>query len=297
MGMSGVSTWGSDIGGFFAIGTRELTPELLMRWVQFGAVSPVMRMQRNGVAFPDKPRPQVEDDDQIQNWRRYAKLHTRLFPYLQAADRVYRRRGLPIVRDLALAYPNDERSLTREDEYLFGPDLLAAPVIEPGATERYLYLPPGRWIDLWRSVSYREKRGTLRVRRARVLNGRREATVPAPLEELPLFVRAGAVLPLLPADVDTLASYGPGPDAVPFKRRRGRLDLIAFPRGRWRGTFFHGERMRSVVHGRTWDLVIHGKRMRRYRVQAALPFEACSGSRIVRRSFRMRSGRITVRGC
>ena len=204
---------------------------------------------------------------------------------------------MPIMRHLALAYPEDERSGTREDEYLFGPDLLAAPVIEPGATERDLYLPPGRWIDFWRSVSYREKRGNLRVQRARVLNGRREATVPAPLEELPLMVRAGAVLPLLPADVDTLASYGPGPDAVPLKKRRGRLDLIAFPRGRWKGTFFHGEKLRSVVHGRKWDLVIHGKRKRRYRLQAALPFETCGGSRIVRRNFRMRRGRIRVRAC
>ena len=142
-----------------------------MRWVQFGAVSPVMRMQRNGVAFPAKDRPQVEDDDQIGNWRRYAKLHTRLLPYLEAADRVYRRTGLPIMRHLALVHPDDEFSRGREDEYLFGPDLLAAPVVEPGATERELYLPPGRWVDFWRSVSYREKRGGLRLRRARVLDG------------------------------------------------------------------------------------------------------------------------------
>jgi alpha-glucosidase (family GH31 glycosyl hydrolase) len=297
IGMSGISTWGSDIGGFFALGTRELSDELLMRWVQFGAASPVMRMQRNGVAFPAKDRPQVEEDDQIENWRRYAKLHTRLYPYLEAADRVYRRTGMPIMRHLALAHPGDERSLAREDEYLFGPDLLAAPVVEPGATERELYLPPGRWVDFWRSLDYKPRRGALRLRRARVLAGGHEETVPAPLEELPLMVRAGAVLPLLPADVDTLASYGPGRDAVPFSRRRGRLDLIAFPRGRWRGTFFRGEKLRSIVRGKRWDLVIRGKRTRRYVVQAALPFETCSGRRIVRRSVRLRSGRIRVKGC
>jgi hypothetical protein len=180
------------------------------------------------------------------------------------------------MRYLALAYPEDERSYQREDEYLFGPDLLAAPVIEPGADTRDLYLPPGRWIDLWRSVSYREKRGDLRLRRAHGLAGRREMTVPAPLEELPLMVRAGAVLPLLPADVDTLAAYGPGPDATPFRKRRGRLDLIAFPRGRWHGRFFHGEKLRSVVRRHQWELVIRGKRKRRYALQAALPFKPCS---------------------
>jgi alpha-glucosidase (family GH31 glycosyl hydrolase) len=308
MGMSGISTWGSDIGGFFAIGQRELSDELLTRWVQFGAVSPVMRTQRNGVAFPEKDRPQVDDDDQIANWRRYAKLHTRLLPYLEAADRVYRRKGLPIMRHLALVYPGDEFSREREDEYLFGPDLLAAPVIEPGATERELYLPPGRWVDFWRAVSYREKRGTLRLERAKVIAGGHEDTLPAPLDELPLMVRAGAVLPLLPADVDTLASYGPGPDAVPLSARRGRLDLMAFPRGRWKGTFFRGEKIRSVVRGKRWELRIRGNRMRRYRIQAALPFAPCEisgatgtarflANHVVRAKFRLRKGRISITAC
>jgi alpha-glucosidase len=316
IGLSGVSTWGSDIGGFFALGTRSLSDELLKRWVQFGAVSPVMRMQRNGVAVPAKERPQVEDDDQIANWRRYAKLHTRLFPYLEAADRIYRRTGLPIMRHLALVYPGDERSLVREDEYLFGPDLLAAPVVEEGATERELYLPPGRWVDFWRALSYRERRGNLRLGRARVLAGRREATVPAPLEELPLMVRAGAVLALLPADVDTLASYGPGPDAVPLAARRGRLDLIAFPRGRWSGTFHGGERLRSREGRRVWRLTVRGKRKRRYAVQASLatlrrPFRPCSvfvgrraarfrysrATKVVRVTFAVRSGTLRVKSC
>ena len=166
--MSGISTWGSDIGGFFAIGERALSDELLTRWVQFGAVSPVMRMQRNGVAFPEKDRPQVEDDDQIANWRRYAKLHTRLLPYLEAADRVYRRTGLPIMRHLALAYPERRALAPRaRTSTCSGPDLLAAPVFEPGATERELYLPPGHWVDFWRALAYREKRGGLRARAAR----------------------------------------------------------------------------------------------------------------------------------
>ena len=81
MGLSGISTWGSDIGGFFAFFEDELTPELLIRWVQFGAVSGVMRTQADGIAVPEKPRPQVWDPDQIANWRRYTKLRTQLYPY------------------------------------------------------------------------------------------------------------------------------------------------------------------------------------------------------------------------
>ena len=86
MGLSGISTWGSDIGGFFAIGSDALSPELLARWVQFGAVSGVMRTQADGIAVPEKPRPQVWDADQIDNWRRYTKLRTQLYPYIAAAD-------------------------------------------------------------------------------------------------------------------------------------------------------------------------------------------------------------------
>ncbi len=228
MGLSGVSTWGSDIGGFFALGTRELSDELLKRWVQFGAVSPVMRMQRNGVAFPEKERPQVEDDDQIGNWRRYAKLHTQLLPYIEAANVVYRRTGLPIMRHLALAYPA-RRGITPARGRV---PVRARPArragVHPGATERDLYLPPGSWVDFWRALAYREKQGDLRLRRARVLAGRRQATVPAPLDELPLMVRAGAVLPLLPADVDTLASLraGQGRRAALEAARPARPDRV-----------------------------------------------------------------------
>ena len=117
---------------------------------------------------------------------------------------------MPIMRHLALVYPNDERSLAREDEYLFGPDLLAAPVFEPGATERELYLPPGRWVDFWRALAYKPRRGGLRLGRARVLAGGHEETVPAPLEELPLMVRAAPSCRCCPADVDTLPSTGRG---------------------------------------------------------------------------------------
>ncbi len=158
MGLSGISTWGSDIGGFFAFFQDELTPELLIRWVQFGAVSGVMRTQADGIAVPEKPRPQVWDPDQIANWRRYTKLRTQLYPYVAAADAAYQASGMPIMRHLALRYPDDPVAAGHDDEFLFGPDLLAAPVVEPGATERAVYLPRGRWVDLWRSAQYRDRR-------------------------------------------------------------------------------------------------------------------------------------------
>src|SRR5512133_447947 len=159
MGLSGVGAWGSDIGGYFSLFDRQLSPELLTRWVQLGAVSGVMRNEADGLALPAKSRPQPLDADQFANWRRYSKLRTELYPYIRAAAADYSRGGMPIMRDLALAYPDDPRATAREDELLFGPDLLAAPVLEPGARQRTLYLPGGLWVDLWRSLGYRPEDG------------------------------------------------------------------------------------------------------------------------------------------
>jgi hypothetical protein len=178
---------------------------------------------------------------------------------------------MPIIRQLALTYPDDRRAVTQDNEVLFGPDVLAAPVIEPGARERRLYLPRGRWIDLWRSADYDEDTGGLRLETAKLLRGSREATIPAPLDELPLLVRSGAVLPLLPPDVDTLAGYGGGEDGlVRLRDRAGRLELLAFPRGRSVSRFYDGGRIASIERPGRWTLRVRGNRGRSYGLQASL---------------------------
>ena len=279
MGLSGISTWGSDIGGFFAIGSDALTPELLTRWVQFGAVSGVMRNQAEGIAIPEKERPQPFDADQIANWRRYTKLRTQLYPYIAAAEAAYRDTGIPIMRHLALGWPDDPNAFSREDEFMFGPDLLAAPVLEPGATERELYLPPGRWIEFWRAIAYDERSGDLALGKARPVRGKRARTVGAPLEELPLMVRAGALLPLLPADVDTLAdryaggaptSRGVGGGLTSLRDRKHRLQVIAFPRGRSAARVYGKERLLSREGRRRWTLKIRARARRKYEIEASL---------------------------
>ncbi len=270
LGTSGISRWGSDIGGFFALG-RRLTPELLIRWIEFGAVSPIMRTEANGVAVPPQPdRTQITDPDVLPTWRRYAKLHTQLYPYMSAADGVYRRTGLPIMRHLALSFPDDARAAGLEDEFMFGPDLLAAPVLAAGQNDRRLYLPAGRWIDFWDAVHYGPGRGAFLPRGAGLTKGRREVTIPAPLGQLPLMVRAGAVLPMLPPNVDTLASYGGGRDLVRLDERRDRMVLLAFPRGRSHAAIGVGERLRSRAGKGRWSISIHGKRKRSYRIRASL---------------------------
>ncbi|MDQ2700149.1 MAG: hypothetical protein M3Y23_02345, partial [Actinomycetota bacterium] len=192
MGLSGVGVWGSDIGGFFSIFSDPLSPELLARWVQFGAFSGVMRSQADGLQIDDRVRPQILDPDQIDNWRRYAKLRTQMYPYLRGAAAEYGRNGMPLMRALALQFPDEPRAVARDDQYMFGPDLMVAPVLEPGETVRRAYLPKGRWVDFWRSVAYDPENGSLDLTGAKMLGGKRWKKIPAPISEIPVLARAGS---------------------------------------------------------------------------------------------------------
>lgn len=322
MGLSGIAFWGSDIGGFFALGERALTPEMLIRWVQFGAVSGMMRTQHNGFAVPTtKVRPQIYDDDQIANWKRYAKLRTQLYPYAAAAAAEYDRSGLPLMRHLVLAYPDDAEAVDRDEQFLFGSDLLAAPVLAPDAREREVYLPRGEWIDLWRAGEWDSAAGAFVLGAAAVTEGKRNVVVPAPLDELPLFVRAGAVLPLLPADVDTLAPYGdPALGLVSLRDRERQTVLLAFPRGESRaGMYGPREGLESREGDGLWELAVRGRRRRTYEVAASLatmrqPFEPCAvewrgrpldagawsydaPTGVLRATFTGRAGSLVARAC
>jgi alpha-glucosidase (family GH31 glycosyl hydrolase) len=176
-GLSGIAFWGTDIGGFFTLGDQELDSELLIRWVQFGAFCPLMRTKAEGVAIPPRRRPQIWDADILPHWRRWADVHLRLVPYLLAAAREYVDTGMPLMRHMCLIDPVSRAC----DQYFLGPDLLVAPVLEPGCRERAVEVPAGRWIDLWRT---------------RTISGPGTATLPAPLDEIPLLVREGADLGL-----------------------------------------------------------------------------------------------------
>jgi len=283
MGLSGVSLWGSDIGGFFALSQPQTTPDLLRRWIQVGFVSGVMRTQANGFALIASPRAQIFDKDLLPVWTRYARLRTQLYPYLDAAQREYDRSGLPIMRQLALHYPDDRAAVAREDEFLFGPDILAAPVLKAGTTKRRVYLPPGRWIEWWRSVSL-DGDGAPRLRAPTVHEGAREIEVDAPADEIPLFVRAGAMLTLLPADVRTLSDYGAG-KTVRLADRAHRRTILA-----WRATLrIRQERRRRLdlqvaLARRPRCLTIGRKRVR---------FTYAGG--VLRASVKLRSGTIRAR--
>src|SRR5439155_19127363 len=164
-GLSLTPFWSSDTGGFVA--TRELTGELYTRWFQFSAFCSLFRSHgRNwhlhtpfgwntGEPGPLESPNTRPDDTELHNatvepiCRTYLELRYRLLPYNYTLMRQAHDKGLPPMRALWLHYPKDEEAVKLGDEYLWGRDLLVAPVVEKGATARKLYLPEGTWYDWW----------------------------------------------------------------------------------------------------------------------------------------------------
>lgn len=282
LGTSGVAIWGSDIGGFMFLLDYTPSDELLDRWIAFGALSVIMRNEKDGITIQENvSMPQVWEGDHLPIWRRYAKLHTRIYPYLQAAVESYLATGMPVMRHHLLTDPGDAEAIGRDDQYLFGPDLLVAPVYEEGASDRELYLPAGSWVEWWRSVNYVEDDGSFDLDAAEVRDGATTVTVAAPLDEIPLYVRAGAVIPMLAPDVFTLAEYGDDPSIVHLSDRDHLLHVLAFPRGERSGSFYDTGSYESVEGDGTWSLLLEGDRERTIILQASMntlekPIEPCS---------------------
>lgn len=203
---------------------------------------------------------------------KFAKLHTQLYPYILAADKAYRTTGVPLMRHLALAFPGQPTGGQADSEFLFGPSILAAPVVRAGATSRRVRLPEGHWIDGTRALSYDQRDGAFHARAGGILRGGRTITARADVDTLPLYVRAGAVLPWLDADIDTLADTGATPaGVVRLKDRADRLRLLAFPAaGTTDTTIYDSERVRSKVVDGTWTLTVAGRRARTYEIEAPL---------------------------
>ncbi|MGF1448606.1 MAG: glycoside hydrolase family 31 protein [Opitutales bacterium] len=173
-GFNGDAFWGGDIGGFTG---PEPSPELYIRWAQWGLLSPLARF--HGANCPREPW--YFGELAVEVVRHYARLRYRLIPYLkQCADEAYAK-GTPLLRHLHLEYPLEPATRYIDDQFFLGPNLLAAPVFEPGATERNVYFPKGTWQDFEQP--------------ANTYTGGRYHTVPAPLERMPLFQKAGTQIP------------------------------------------------------------------------------------------------------
>lgn len=145
LGLSGFTFWSHDIGGF-ALKTPE---ELYRRWLPFGMLSSHSRSHGRPPKEPWYFSPAFMED-----FRRAAELKYRLMPYVYAQAKDSSQRGLPMVRALFIEYPDDPGAWEVDDEYLFGSDILVAPLMESGTTGRNVYLPQGQWIDYQSHKSY-----------------------------------------------------------------------------------------------------------------------------------------------
>jgi alpha-D-xyloside xylohydrolase len=284
-GYSGIGFYGSDIGGYFSITAPPTTPELLDRWLEFGAFSGVMRTESEGLS--SGPRAQIWDPQVEPIWRRYAKLRTQLYPYVAAAARRYERDGVPLIESMGLAYPDDESSWGGPPRYLFGPDLMVVPVVHPGVRSVSTPLPPGSWLSLWQAISYDSHSGAFHLRVSRLLRGRAE--VPAPLDQIPAFVRGGTLLALTTPDVTTLARYGRG--IVHLSDRARRLHVLAWPSGTSSGDGL-GTHMRSELTPGRWMFRVGGVAPAQLELEAAIP--GCV-SRLTWNGRRLRSAQFSDR--
>jgi alpha-glucosidase (family GH31 glycosyl hydrolase) len=178
---SGFSNWSHDVGGYLGERLVARCPkELLLRWAWFGCFTPLM--QAHG-RFAQEAW--TYDAETLAAYRAAVLLHERLVPYVRAAAATSARTGLPIVRPLLLTDPADERGWTLADQYGYGPALWVAPVLEKGAREREVSLPRGDWIDFWTGERHR---------------GDGELLAPAPLDRIPVYVRAGSIVVTHPAE-------------------------------------------------------------------------------------------------
>ncbi len=177
MGLSGLAFVGADIGGFAKNGDHQMpSAELFTRWLEAGVFYPFMRDHSELGSADQEPWAYGPEHEAIN--RRMIELRYELLPSIYNVMHEAAETGVPALRPLVFEYPEDPRFAGRDDEYLFGSDILVAPVVREAAVEREVSLPKGDWYDFW--------------------TGARQTSAdfvrPAPLDVLPLYVRGGAFL-------------------------------------------------------------------------------------------------------
>jgi alpha-glucosidase (family GH31 glycosyl hydrolase) len=175
-GMSGIGYMHSDLGGFTG---GPLDEELYIRWLQFGAFTPVMRA--HGSNLPSEPVLFSENTQKLV--KNAINLRYKLLPYNYNLAYENATKGTPLARPLYFHFPKDTIAAKIDEEYMWGADLLVCPIFQKGQTEKKIYLPEGKWFDF---ETYK------------AFEGGKWYIIPVSLEKMPVFVRAGAVIPTTP---------------------------------------------------------------------------------------------------
>lgn len=174
MSISGQPFVGSDIGGFIGYPSGEL----FARWLQLGVFSPLMRA--HSVINEKNKEPWQFGDDFTRINRETINLRYQLLPYIYGVMHHASESGIPAMRPMFFAFPDDPEFIWNDDEFMFGDEMLIAPVLSENARMRELRLPDGTWYDYWTGARY---------------PGQQTVSVDAPLHRIPVFVRAGAIIP------------------------------------------------------------------------------------------------------
>jgi alpha-glucosidase len=235
-GLSGLAFCGVDIGGF----AGDSSPELLVRWYETGIFYPFFR---NHCRMGDRAQepwtfgPVVE-----RHVRSLIEMRYRLLPYIQSLFWEHARTGAPIMRPLVWHYPNDPLAWETDDQFLFGRDLLVAPISERGKNSRPVYLPAGRWYPIGGGEP---------------LEGGRLHMVHMPLGTVPAFVREGAILPLADPMQNTRAFdkvavaftvYGDNAEGTFFEDDGHSLGYRQGEYNEWHLKFANGKLAANAVH-------------------------------------------------
>jgi len=171
LGMSGMGLHHSDIGGYTTIYDMKRSKELMMRWIEMAAFTPMMRTHEGN--RPEDNWQFDSDDETLLFLAKMSIIFTKLAPYIKAAVKENSNKGIPVMRPLFIHYENDKKTYDLKYEYLLGRDLLVAPVYESGKDRWKVYLPEDNWVHLWDDTKY---------------NGG-EIEVEAPIGKMPVFYR------------------------------------------------------------------------------------------------------------
>jgi alpha-glucosidase len=177
MCISGFSFVGSDIGGF----AEQPNGELFTRWIQLGIFHPFCRTHSSGDHGDQEP---YAFDNNVTNIvRKFIELRYQLLPYLYTAFWRYANEGIPILKSLVLFDQEDSHTHYRNDEFIFGEKILVCPILEPNAKGRRMYFPIGNWYNHWNH---------------KIIKGGKEKWVDADIDSMPIFIKAGAIIPKYP---------------------------------------------------------------------------------------------------
>jgi alpha-glucosidase len=208
LGLSGYSLVGADVGGF--AGSPPV--DLLTRWYELGVFYPIYRDHAAKGTADHEPWASGPEQEAIR--KRYIELRYRLLPFIYTAMEETSRTGVPLMEPLFLEYPNEQGLYGEDHEFLFGRDFLVAPVITERIDAEDIHLPPGDWYDFWTAEKHSSKD---------------QISLHPALEEMPLYVRGGAILPMQPVVQST------------NEKPVGPLELRIYPGSDCRGTLYQDD--------------------------------------------------------